>query len=558
MSDHSSMAEKPAKDQGYVSHGGDTEDSVAPFYGQNDEEAQHLALSRTQTETSREEDMIHRILTSGSRKSNRPLPTMGAGRDYPPLLPDRDPYRVDFDGPDDPHHPHNWPLRKKMVICGTLGWTTFCVAWGSAVYAAAIEGIAERFHIGLVPAILGISLYVFGFASGPILWAPISELYGRKLPIILSILGFTLFCFATATAKDFQTLVICRFFCGFFGAAPLVVVAAAFADMFNNEHRGVAVSIFALMVFVGPLIAPVVGGFIANSYLGWRWCLYLTGIMGGFGLILDIFFYEETYHPIILSYKARELRQRTGNWGIYAKQDLVEVDLHDLVTKNLSRPLIMLFTEPILFLITLYTAFIYGILYLLLEAYPIIFTGYGFKKGVVELPYLSLVVGMMIAGLLLIFVFEPYYNKKLAQNGGKIVPEARLVPLITGGIAFPIGIFWFTWTGNYPEQVHWAAPTVSGIFTGYGLLAIFLPSINYIIDAYLIFAASALAGNTFMRSSFGAAFPLFATAMFKNMGINWAGTLIGCLAVVLAPVPVCFWLWGKKLRSHSKFAFDLA
>lgn len=553
------VQEKHADDS-LAGHNGDTEESVAPFYGQHDdEEAQNpQPLSRTQTQSSRDEDVVFRVLTQGSRKSNKPLPTMGGGRDYPPLLPDRDPYRVDFDGPDDPIHPHNWPLRRKIIICAALGFTTFTVAWGSAVYAAAVEGISREFHVGLVPAILGISLYVFGFASGPIMWAPMSELYGRKIPTIVSILGFTLFCFATATAKDFQTLVICRFFCGFFGAAPLVVVAAAFADMFNNEHRGIAVALFALMVFIGPLLAPVVGGFIANSYLGWRWTLYITGIMGSLALILDVFLYQETYHPIILSYKARELRQRTGNWGIYSKQDLVEVDLRDLVTKNLARPLRMLFTEPILFLITLYTAFIYGILYLLLEAYPIIFTGYGFKGGITELPYLSLIVGMIIAGLSLIFIFEPYYDRKLAENGGKIVPEARLLPMVTGGIAFPIGIFWFTWTGNYPHTVHWAAPTVSGIFTGYGLLAIFLPAINYLIDAYLLFAASALAGNTFMRSSFGAAFPLFATAMFKNMGINWAGTLIGCVAVVLAPVPICFWIFGKRLRVHSKFAFDLS
>lgn len=519
-------------------------------------------LSRVSTEMSiesrQEQDIITRIITGGTSRSRGPIPSMGGGKDYPPLLPDRDPYRVDFDGPGDPTHPHNWPLKRKLIIGGCLGFTTLTVAWGSAVFASAVPFICEQFHVGEVVGILTISLYVLGFASGPVIWAPLSELYGRKMPVVVSMFGFTIFSFGTATAKDLQTIMLCRFFAGFIGAGPLAVVAAAFADMFNNETRGSAIIIFSVMVFCGPILAPVVGGFIANSYLGWRWTEYITGIMGALAVILDIFFYHESYHPIILLRKAREIRQRTGNWGVYAPHELVEFDVSDLVQKNLSRPLIMLFTEPILFLITIYTAFIYGLLYLFLEAYPIVFgEAYQFKKGKIELPYIGLLLGMVIAAVVTLFVFEPRYVKKVKANNWKPVPEARLVPMVVGGIAFPIGIFWFTWSGNYPDKVHWAVPTVSGLFSGYGLLSIFLPSMNYIIDSYLMFAASAIAGNSFLRSSFGAAFPLFATAMFHNLGINWAGTVLGCIAVALIPIPFLFMKYGKRIRQRSKFAFDL-
>jgi DHA1 family multidrug resistance protein-like MFS transporter len=531
------------------------------FFGSgSDEEAQNLSRQHATnvSETSREGDLVTRVLTGSSRRRmSLPIPPMGGGRDYPPLLGNRDPYKVDFDGPNDPIHPHNWPLKRKLLICIALGFTTLCVAWGSAVYAAAVEEVMAEFHVGLVVAILGVSLYVLGFASGPILWAPLSELFGRKLPTIFSIFGFTVFQFGVATAKDIQTIMLCRFFGGFFGAAPLAVVAAAFADMFNNKHRGTALAIFALMVFCGPIAAPVIGGFIVNSHLHWRWTEYITGIMGALALVLDIFVFKETYHPIILVHKASELRKRTGNWGIYAPHEEVELDIGEIVTRNVTRPVRMLFTEPILLLLTIYTAFIYGILYLFLEAYPIVFVGYGFKGGIVELPYLALALGMIIAGLSIVFYFEPGYLKKLAANGGKPVPEARLPPMILGAVLFPVGIFWFTWSGNYPQHVHWIVPTVSGLFTGFGLLSIFLAAINYIVDAYLLFAASALAGNTFLRSSFGAAFPLFATPMFHNLGINWAGTVLGCIAVVLCPVPILFYLYGKKLRVKSKFAFDL-
>lgn len=97
-------------------------------------------------------------------------------------------------------------------------------------------------------------------------------------------------------------------------------------------------------------------------------------------------------------------------------------------------------------------------------------------------------------------------------------------------------------------------PVLSGLFTGFGIFSIFLSLLNYIVDAYLMFAASAIAANTFMRSIFGGIFPLFATQMFEGMGIQWAATLIGCVAVVLAPMPVFFYVYGKKIRAKSKFA----
>jgi DHA1 family multidrug resistance protein-like MFS transporter len=119
-----------------------------------------------------------------------------------------------------------------------------------------------------------------GFAFGPIFWAPLSELKGRKLPILSAGLGLTVFNFGVAVAKDLQTVMICRFFAGFFGSAPLSVVAAVFSDMFDNKSRGLAVTVFAICVFTGPLMAPFIGGYIVvNPSLGWRWTEYIVGIL---------------------------------------------------------------------------------------------------------------------------------------------------------------------------------------------------------------------------------------------------------------------------------------
>jgi DHA1 family multidrug resistance protein-like MFS transporter len=215
-----------------------------------------------------------------------------------------------------------------------------------------------------------------------------SELYGRRLPLLVSSFGFSIFCIAVAVAKDLQTVLICRFFGGFFGACPLTVVGAVFADMFNNAQRGIAITVFSIAVFSGPLLAPFIGGFITASYLGWRWTEYITAIMGFTGLALLVFLLEETYPPVILVNKAAELRRRTKNWGIHAKQEEIEIDLRELVEKNLGRPMRMLVKEPIVLLLSIYMAFVYGLLYLFLTFYPIVFQGiHGMKPGVSGLPY---------------------------------------------------------------------------------------------------------------------------------------------------------------------------
>jgi DHA1 family multidrug resistance protein-like MFS transporter len=337
-----------------------------------------------------------------------------------------------------------------------------------------------------------------------------SELYGRRLPLLIASFGFSIFSIAVAVGKDLQTILICRFFGGFMGACSLTVVGAVFADMFNNAERGVAVTVFSIAVFSGPLLAPFIGGFITTSYLGWRWCEYITAIMGFFGFALLIFLLEETYPPVILVNKAAELRRRTKNWGIHAKQEEIEINLRELVEKNLGRPMRMLFTEPIVLLLSIYMAFVYGLLYLFLTFYPFVFQGvHGMSPGVGGLPYFGMIMGEVFAGLYIV-IDVPSYNRKLKANNNVPIPEWRLPPVIIGGVLFGVGLLWFGWTG-YRQDIHWIAPTLSGLFTGFGIMSIFLQCLNYLIDSYLMFAASAIAANTFLRSLCGAGFPLFAT-----------------------------------------------
>lgn len=560
MSDVNSKLNTSSSSLPEVSSNNNSNDAVVAFDPDLESQiADDEELVRVESNTDVARELSRRLTESTNVKYDGPLPSMGAGKPFPEMMPDAEKYCVNWDGPDDPMHPHNWTLAKKFTQCAMIGFNTFCIAFGSAIFSEAVLPLAAIYHVHYVVTTLSVTLYVLGFATGPVVWAPLSELYGRRPVLILSSLAFCCFNFAVAVSDRLESILICRFFAGCLGAAPLVVVPASFADMFNNSQRGTAIVVFSMCVFVGPLIAPFIGGFIvANESLGWRWTSFITGIMAAASFVSILLFEEETHHPILLVQKAQRIKQLTGNWGIHAPHDEFTISFKDIVEKNLTRPVRMLFTEPILLFITIYNSFIYGMIYLFLEAYPLVFAnGYGMKPGVAELPYFGLVIGQLLGGLYCIWC-ERTYNAKLKARGGKILPEDRLPPMVAGGIMFPIGLFWFCWTGNYHNSVPWIVPTISGLCTGFGLITIFNPSINYIIDCYLLFAASAMAANTLMRSTFGAVFPLFATFMFENMGTNWAGLLLGCFATVLLFCPIAFIKWGKKLRQKSKFAFDLA
>ena len=207
--------------------------------------------------------------------------------------------------------------------------------------------------------------------------------------------------------------------------------------------------------------------------------------MGSLSTVLILFYVQESYPPIVLVSKAAELRRRTKNWGIHAKQEEIEVDFKELITKNFTRPIRLLISEPIILLVTLYMSLIYALLYTFLTAYPLVFSGvHHIKPGVSGLPFFGMVLGILLVAGYIIWSNKGYI-KKLEANGGIPVPEWRLPPVIVGGVLFAAGLFWFGWTG-YTDSIPWIVPTLSGIFTGVGLLAIFIQLFNYIIDSYLM------------------------------------------------------------------------
>lgn len=97
-------------------------------------------------------------------------------------------------------------------------------------------------------------------------------------------------------------------------------------------------------------------------------------------------------------------------------------------------------------------------------------------------------------------------------------------------------------------------PIIGSSFFGIAAFTLFNAVLPYLSDAYPDSVASVLAGNDLMRSAFGAGFPLFATAMYKNLGIGWASSLLAFLGIAFIPIPFLLYRFGRRIRHRSKNA----
>ncbi|KAK5051956.1 hypothetical protein LTR84_002760 [Exophiala bonariae] len=402
---------------------------------------------------------------------------------------------VDFDGPDDPYRPLNWAMKKKIITTALYGFTTMSASWASSSYSAGTQQVAEDFHVGTQVATLGTTLFLFGFGIGPLLWAPLSEVYGRKNAVLPPMFVAACFAFATAVSKDIQSVMITRFWAGFFASAPVTNTGGVIGDLFPSTQRGFAIASYAMAVVLGPVFGPIVSAaLVVQPSLRWRWTEYLTGILQLFVLALDVIFLDESYPPRLLVYKARRLRIQGGNWALHAKFEEWDVSLKELASKFLVRPIQLLVT-PICGLIALYASFCYGILYMQLGAIPIIFAEHrGWGQVVSVLPFLAILVGTVLGAA--INVYNQFrYNRIVKTSGKNVVPEARLPPMAFGSIMFAAGMFTTGWTADprYP----WIAPVIGLAMTGLGFFTIFQAAINYLVDTFHKYAASAVAANNF-------------------------------------------------------------
>ena len=316
---------------------------------------------------------------------------------------------------------------------------------------------------------------------------------------------------------------------------------------------------------------------------------WILAMVGGVLTLSMFVIMRETYAPVLLQRKAARLRKETGNHNLRSKLDSGLSPRAHFV-RALQRPTKMLVQSPLVLTFAVYSAVVYGYLCkqhemwigvalantpdsdLLFSSITEVFTDtYHFSTSIVGLSYLGVGVGTMLGLGIYTRLSDAAVKKAIAAQGdvGTAKPEVRLLLLPFGAILIPAGFFLYGWTAQY--RVHWIVPMIGmaliGVGTfertcpdillrahradiGPGNLLAFMAINMYLIDAFTLYSASALAAVTVVRSIGGALLPLAALKMYAALGLGWGNSLLGFIAVGLVPVPFIFIFYGEYLRER--------
>ena len=418
-----------------------------------------------------------------------------------------------------------------------------------------IEDLKEEFRVSQTIALLSTSTFVLGFAVGALVLSPLSELYGRKELYIGTFGLFVALSGGTYFSKSMVAVLLLRFLGGIAGSFTQAVAPAVVADMFAAQERGLVLSIYTLAGLMGQHLGPIICGFLDAAY-GWRSIAVLITACSLPTWILLSLTFPETYAPVLLQRRANKLSTIMGK--TYRVEGMGEPKtIGQQLKVSTLRPWVILIYEPIVTLLSLFLSVVHGTLFLLFAAYPVVFQKTrGWPQGIASLPFLANCLGIILSLLFVALVDQKRYAKIVDKNNGSAPPEARLPPAMLGAAALPIGLFWFAWSNS--PSTFWLVSVSAGTLFGFGMVLLYMSLTNYIVDAYLGYAASALAASTVLRSIAGAAFPLFTAKMYTSLGIHWASSIPGFLALVFVPCLVAFYKYGHIIRSKTRFGQEAA
>lgn len=455
---------------------------------------------------------------------------------------------VGWDGPDDPENPKNWSKSRKWLATVFVSLLALLVGVCGPIETPVMKIAANEMGVSEVIESLSVALFLVGLGCGSLISGPVSEVFGRSRTYLLTLASMCIWLMGSALVSSPAGRLIFRFIAGFSGATPLVCSGGTIADLWSPLERTFAFPFFAIMGFGTPALGPVMTAWIpdASAGISWRWAEWIALILSAAVLVILVLFQPETYAPALLSWKAKHLRQQTGDERFQAEHEIDQVSLTTRLKQACCRPFMLAWHETTIQLASLYLAVVYTVLFTFFDGYPKIF---GDNYNVSPTVTYTIFVGITIGAFGNVFLIPVVYKKCQAVarfSPQESDPVVRLWFALYAAPGLPISLFWMGWSAR-PSISIWS-PIMASVLFGFSTTAIFISISMYLIDAYSTYAASAMAFSYLVRYLAAGGMTVAGIPWYDNLSPQWTLTILGCLSVLLTPLPYIFFKFGIRIR----------
>ncbi|KAK5685203.1 hypothetical protein LTS10_003280 [Elasticomyces elasticus] len=467
---------------------------------------------------------------------------------------------LDFDPNGDTDNPQEWKTSYKWGIVMLQAFMAFTVTFTCISLVpvannivADLDGSSGK-RSSSTASVLLVTIWELGEAAGPLLIAPLSEVYGRAPVFNLANGLFIAFTAMGALSQSTSLLIFTRFLTGC-AVASNVLNPAIIGDMFPTKTRGSAMSIVMLAPLIGGAVGPAVAGFVAQT-TGWRQIMWMSLGLATVAELLFLLLLRETYKPAILRKRAHELgiearRIARGNDAEAALNDKDFATARSPMWDAIKRPASVFVSSLVLQILSLYGAVLFAFFYIMSTTLPGILQDiYHFPPTLVGSTFLSFSIGSAL-GIVACNTLLDRITLRLQKPGQTHQPENRLPLVIFGAFAFPLTVVLYGWAA----QLHLPIPVLiaSVALQGFTMIIGLVPVTSYVVDAFGLYSASAMTTMLITRCVMSTILPMAAEPLHKRLGWGWGMCVLAAMCLVLAPVPVLVFKFGGRWREKSDF-----
>ncbi|KAH6642646.1 MFS multidrug transporter-like protein [Boeremia exigua] len=444
----------------------------------------------------------------------------------------------------DPENPRNWDSKFKGLIVFLLAFMAFTVTFtciGVVPIAANIVDELEGKHASASTSALLVTIWELGEAGGPLLIAPLSEVFGRYPVMNACNIVFIIATFLAAGSTSTNLLIAARWLTGF-AVASNVLNPSIIGDIFESDQRGSAMSLISLAPLIGGAIGPAIAGAIAQT-LGWRQVLLMAGGLAVIAELLILTCFSETYKMAILHNRIARIKRESGE---FKNEPFAPKNKHEDLRKiwhALTRPFAVMFGSGVLMSLSLQASISFSFFYVMSISLPsILQDSYGFNPAETGAAFVVLSLGSLLSVLMCNAFLDRIYialrNRSSNPDQGK--PEYRLPLAVLGAVLLPFSVTAYGWIAHLQLPVPLLLASV--VLLDFTLLTNIIPVQAYVVDACGLYSASAMTGVIVSRCL---------------MGYGWGFTVLGVVAAVVALIPPAILRYGSEWRQRSEYTRDI-